>query len=279
MKKAMVTLVIGKKFGQMFKKWFYPDWEAYAKKFGFDVLVIDRMIDTTERAIKRSPAWQKCILHRNPVVCKYDQIAWVDADIRINREAPNIFDYSPNNKISAVDDYGTPSREEHDLLLSRLYAQWDTEGVKYIRNLTPPEYHGVYGLNSKHNNVVQTGVMVFSPTISRDLFERVYNNYEERGDSSWNYEMRPLSYEILQSGLVNWLNPRFNMVWPLLAQLHYPFLNTSQFDRKIRKFFPFLNRIGPRADCVLSAFANSYFLHFAGSSPDYTLIPLQKAVN
>jgi len=278
MKKAIVTLAVGIKYQQMFKEWYYPDWKAYANKNGFDLFVIDQMIDVTERATKRSPAWQKCILHRNPDVCKYDQIAWVDADIRININSPNIFDTSPIDKISAVDAWSIPSREEHDLLLSRLYAKWDVQGVKYIRNLTPQEYHGVYGLKCEQDHVVNTGVMVFTPEISKDLLENVYNNYEERGDSPWNYEMRPLSYEILQSGLVNWLNPRFNMAWPWIVELHYPFLNTprfKKFNKKVMKFLPFIKDMDPRPDCVKAIFANSYFLHFAGGSSDYSLIPLQ----
>lgn len=278
MKKAIVVIVYGARYEEMFKKWFYPDWKAYAKKFDFDILVIDKLIDTSERARKRSAAWQKCILHRNPEVCKYDQIAWVDADIRINIESPNIFDSSPIDKISAVDAWGTPSREENDLLLTRLYAQWDAQGVKYIKNLTPQEFHGAYGLNCDKNYVVNTGVMVFTPAISKDLFERVYNNYEERGEGSWNMEMRPLSYEILESGLVNWLNPRFNIVWLRSAQLYYPFLDLpryKRFNRRIMKFLPFLKSMDPRPDCVQALFANSYFLHFAGNSPDFALIPLQ----
>ncbi len=40
--------------------------------------------------------------------------------------------------------------------------------------------------------VVQTGVMVFTPKQHREVLEYVYYNYEEKG---LNYEMRPLSKE------------------------------------------------------------------------------------
>jgi len=275
MKRAIVTIAAGKRFEQEFKKWMFPEWKVYAKKFGFDIIVIDRFLDTSERAIKRSPAWQKCILHRDPAICKYDQIAWVDADIRINPTAPSIFDFSPIDKISAIDAWATPTKEDHDLVLSRNYAKWDAEGVEYIKNPTAQEYHKTYGLDSKHDQVVNTGVMVYTPEMSKDIFEKTYNNYEEKGGPHWNYEMRPVSYEILQSGLAHWLTPRFNMLWLWLIELHYPFLKTSGLHGKMLKHFPLLNTIGPRRDCVLAAFTNSYFLHFAGQSLDYRLIPLQ----
>jgi len=271
-KTAIVTLAIGDKYGRMFRKWFLPGWKQYAARHGIDILVIDEPIDTSTRAQQRSPAWQKCILHRHPKTRQYNQIAWIDADVRINPMAPNIFDSCPVGKVSAVDDYASPSRAEHDSLLAGLYAKWDSSGIEYIRNLTPQEYHGRFGLMCSHDHVVQTGVMVFAPDISESLFEKVYNNYEDRGHASWNYEMRPLSYEILESGLVNWINPRFNSMWLAYEQLYYPFLRKyAHLELQIMRLIS-LGRVNLKRECVANAFDNSFFLHFAGGSADYCLL-------
>ena len=277
MKTAIITLTIGDAYKRMFRKWFAPGWHAYAKCHGIDIVVIEEPIDTSMLAAHRSSAWQKCILHRDAKVREYDQIAWVDADVRINPKSPNIFENCPLDKVSAVDAYGIPSRKEHDVILSRLYAKWDDSGNKYIRNLTPMEFHDQFGLKCSHDHVVQTGVMVFSPDISEHLFEKVYKNYDDRGHASWNYEMRPLSYEILESGLVNWLNPRFNISWSEYELYYYPFLSGyPRLGLAVLNMLS-LDRIHPRRDCVHAAFRNSFFLHFAGGSRDYRLInPLKE---
>ncbi len=274
MKKAIVTLIIGEEYARVFKAWFLPGWKAYAQRYGLDVLVIDKPIDGSDRALQRSPAWQKCILHRDSHVSRYDQIAWIDADIRINPQSPNIFELSPVDKISAVDAYATPTREDHDIVLSKMYQKWDQEKIQYIKNLTPQEYHGLYGLKSNFDQVVQTGVIVYSPHLHQNIFEKAYG-YEEKAGSYWNYEMRPLSYEILNSGLAHWLPARFNMVWSLYNQLYYPFLNieNTPVTRKLKKIFPRLFNYSLYAKCLEAAFENAYLLHFAGGSLDYRYIP------
>lgn len=274
MKRAIATLVIGKHYQDMFGRWCLPAWRNYAKKHNIDIIIIDAPIDTTARAQHRSPAWQKCILHRDKRIRDYDQIAWIDADIRINPHARNIFEDCPQDKVSAVDAYGTPNREDHGMLLRRLYKSWDAAGVKYISNLTPAEYHGHFGLKSSHDHVIQTGVLVFTPSISADIFERVYNNYEDKGPSYWNYEMRPLSYEILETGLANWLNPKFNMPWSFYEQFYYPFLSRKKtWPERLLCKLGFKSHIELiRKECVRIAFRNNFFLHFAGESRDYILL-------
>ena len=180
-KQAIVTLVIGDYYQVAFKKFFYQEWKSYCDKYGLDLIVIDYPIDQSILASQRSPAWQKCILHRLDLVKTYSQIAWIDADIRINNSAPNIFEYCPIDLVSAVDSYSTPTREDHDQLLRRLYKRWDENNISYVDNSTPQLYHALFGLDCDFDKVVQTGVMVFTPEISFEVFEKVYNNYHDKG--------------------------------------------------------------------------------------------------
>jgi hypothetical protein len=236
-------------------------------------VVIDSLLDDSPRGKGRSPAWQKCIVHQSPAVAKYEQVAWVDADIRIRPGAPNLFDNVPPGQVGAVDDYGTPNKEDHDMMLERLYRQWDAQGVAYISNRTAQEYHARFGLVSPFEEVVQTGVLVFSPQRHGGLFQSTYDNYEDKGSSEWNYEMRPLSYELLKSGFLHWISPKFNMGWPVCESLYYPFLqaNPSRVQRLIHRIWQPKSKL--RRQCVERAFENNYFLHFAGGSRDYMLIP------
>ena len=61
MKKAIVTLAIGKPYEAMFEKNCQSLWSLYAKKHNFDLIVITDPLDRTPRAQSRTPAWQKML--------------------------------------------------------------------------------------------------------------------------------------------------------------------------------------------------------------------------
>lgn len=273
---ALVTLAVGDKFNAEFRQWFLPGWREYCERNELDLIVIDRPLDTSERAGRRNPSWQKCLTPAHPVVAQYEQVAWVDADIRIRPDAPNIFDGVPVEKIAAVDEYATPSKEEFSRALDSLYADWDANGVRYVSNRTPQEFHANFGLDCDFERVLQGGVFVFSPAFHADVLSRVYDGYEDKGDASWNFEMRPLSYEVQTAELEHWLTPKFNMTWGLFTQIYYPFLNErpSKMERMLGSVVRF-GQANQRATCVNSAFHANYFLHFSGRSKDYRLLDPQ----
>src|SRR5436305_7949452 len=97
--KALVSLAIGSR-QQSWKRYCEPNWQAYGRKYRFDVLCLDRPLDNSERASKRSPAWQKCLILSQPFAQKYQRIVWLDSDILINnRIAADITEAVPVEKI------------------------------------------------------------------------------------------------------------------------------------------------------------------------------------
>jgi hypothetical protein len=103
--------------------------------------------------------------------------------------------------------------------------------------------------------------------------EKIYYGYEEKGGSEWHYEMRPLSYEVLNAGMVHWLDARFNLLWLDLVFLYYPFLlNPPRARAFLQRGLSKAQRLAgespvakTRTACITAAFLNSYFLHFGGS--------------
>jgi hypothetical protein len=95
-KKAIVTLALGEKYVAMFEKMCRDEWENYCVKFGFDLIVIKQPLDISDRAIKRSPAWQKLLILSQDWSKKYEQIVWIDTDILINcQNSPDICQGTP----------------------------------------------------------------------------------------------------------------------------------------------------------------------------------------
>lgn len=280
MKKAIVTLAIGKPYEAMFNKHCQPLWSLYAEKHGFDLIVITDPLDDSPRAKSRTPAWQKCLIFSDPRVQQYDRVVWVDTDILINPNSPDVTFGVPLEKIGVVDEAATPHKDDLKLYLERFYQyfypgkssvavdpekapnQAMTEYLKYAFN--PSAYYNDFGLDGNFESIVQTGVMVLSPSHHRELLESVYYNYEDKGPE-WNYEQRPLGYEILKQEKEFWMPTKFNMTWVILKALHYPFLDSPStlVERSLTKVGVDF-RASLISKCMTATFLNNYFLHYAG---------------
>lgn len=271
---AIVTLVVGSRYQSRFARYCQRNWESYAKRHGLDLVILQEPLDRSVRAQNRSVAWQKCLALCCERVQRYRQVVWIDSDIVIREGSPNIFDGVAENEVGAVADYALPSPTAYRRRLEYFYSKWEAANARYVSNLTPQEFLTNWGLPPQ-DQVVQTGVLVMSPALHADLLHRTYDSYEDKGDSSWNYEMRPLSYEILRSAAVRWLDLRFNA--PTLFacsddEISVIDSSPSRLERLAdRARLPFtlptartraLRRVHARM------LADNYFLHFAGRQSD-----------
>lgn len=271
-KKAICTLVLGHSYIDMFNRYCRKDWQKYADKYGFDLQIFDTPLDNSERAQSRSPAWQKCLIPLQQKLQQYEQLVWIDSDILINPNAPDITEGVQEDQVGAVDQYAIPNPEDAELWLKRSYSELDKKGVPYIKNLTGKDFHENYGITSPFNTVVQTGVMVFSPKFHKQTFKFVYDQYEDKGDPQWNYEMRPLSHELQKNHTIYWLNPKFNMIWSKLKNNLYPFLSDKSFEfistGLFKKYKNEIIRKKLFKAIINQSLENNYFLHFSGSSSE-----------
>ena len=260
MRKAIFTLTIGEKYETAFNELARANWQKYCDKFGYELIVINHPLDSSERAQKRSPAWQKLLILSLNGSEVYDRIVWVDSDILINSDhAYDIADGVPLDKVGAAEEYSTPTREIFQIGLKRLYDAWDRGGVTYLNNLTPQAYYGNRGFpNVAFDQVVQTGVLVCSPKHHKQIFEHTYFNYEDTHGSEWNYEMPALSYELIKSDSVHWISQRFNFCVSHLISALYPDFDDTTVQKYLKNIYDL-----------------SIFMHFAGCS---SLMPLMKGI-
>ncbi len=266
--KTLVTLVVGDSYLEKFRGYCVNSWQEYAARHNYDLVVFDQPLDTSVRAANRSPAWQKCLVFGRPELQKYKQVAWVDADILINSAtAPDLFETVPVDKVGAVESYGYPLTEEFKSKLKALYTYWNSQNLPHEEAFSAQEFYINWGLPPRFDKVVQTGVMIASPEAHREIFLRAYNNYEDKGLAQFNYEMRPLSYELMAADAVYWIDRRFNTIWVEELTTHYPFLlGKNNFSDRLEymassHFKPVL-----MLTCATTIFLNSFFLHFAGGS-------------
>jgi hypothetical protein len=254
---ALVTLVVGIEFERRFERHSRPNWKAYAERYGYDLIILDRPLDQSGRARSRPFYWQKNLVLEQEEVAKYRQIAWVDSDIVINAaSAPPIFEGVPEDRVGAVDEYSVPDPPTYRKALALTYLRWRREGRPFLHNLTPEQFYRNRGF-PVFDQVVQGGLLVCSPRYHRGILREVYDRHEHMNIPGSNYEMAALSFELLRRNLVTWLDAKFNRLVMFGLAEHLQPLVKSEAG---------LERPDSVAMCRVLAhlLANSFFLHFAG---------------
>jgi hypothetical protein len=232
---AIVTLAIGAEYSDRWHRLCEANWRRYADRHGYDLICIEEPLDDSQRARHRSPSWQKLLLPGQPFAGDYERIVWVDCDVVFGHDAPPVTAGVPLEKVGAVDEVGGLPVELKRMLYMKPFV----------------DYYREYGFDGTLDHVVQAGVMVLSPRFHAELFEHIYETYEDKPGTF--YEMRPLSWELQQRDLVHWLDPRFNTLWIVYRATHDPVL------------------IEPRRHPRLPALAQQalseiHCLHFAGEA-------------
>jgi hypothetical protein len=93
-------------------------------------------------------------------------------------------------------------------------------------------------------------VLVLSPRHHRELLEHVYYKYENKGGPEFNYEMRPLSFEVQERNLQHWIDQRFNAIFNAI-------LSHANAEKRIATQEELF-------ELIRGSFRSNYFLHFAG---------------
>ena len=89
MKKAILTIVSGEKYEKIWEKT-QPFFVDYAEKCDAELIVLKGY----EGMSLPSPHWLKFSIHEL-LKKDFDRIAFIDADILIRKDSPNIFDIVP----------------------------------------------------------------------------------------------------------------------------------------------------------------------------------------
>ena len=275
--KAIVTLAIGQKYLENWKNLCQANWRKYADRHGYDLICIEKPLDDSARAQKRSPSWQKCLILGEESVNKYDRVVWVDADVLINwANAPCIVEGVAVDKVGAAPEWATPNDQLSAEARDRLFESWGITDEQNERDT-----YAKYGIPAEFDRIVQAGIMVLSPSHHRSILEKVYHECEETrfGEMPW------LSYELLKADCLQWLDPGFSTVGSVHKALYYPFLRhkphtkPSFFNRVkgklLSKGMP--GRLVDRraSKCATTAPINTFFLHFAGTAVEMRLLDLE----
>lgn len=210
MKVLLVTIAIGSKYLDMYKKKFYESQRKYAQKCGYDFKVITNFLDKTIQQ-RSTISFNKVLVCSQDWSNQYDFIIFVDADIFININSPPIHLYTDyENCIGIVDEYSQPTKERR--LKIQQKNGWEESAT---------EYYKLCGFDIETDMVFNTGVLVMQPKIHCDFLQNIYNKYVRQSIShprGFHFEQSSIGYEIQKEKLYKVIDNKFNALCALISQ-------------------------------------------------------------
>lgn len=268
-KNYLVTISIGKKYYNNWKKYSLNSWLSYCKNNNLGILVIHKHLVKKKSNYWKTPTWQRLLVAE--YIKKYSldikNICVLDNDIFINSLAPNIFKFSNLKKISVVNVYKNLPHHRTDYKLR--------ERIVYLRRLfldksfplrssitaSPKEIFKHYKLGSKLDNYFCGGVMVYDVKRYSNFFKNIYlkycnKKYQKIFATNKGVDI-PLNFEVMNKKKVHWLDYKFQTCWLFELSDKYSFLYRAKKNRSSLIRY-----------CAEEILLNSYFLHFPGTLKD-----------
>ena len=254
------SIVIGKEIYGYWYKYSLPFVKKYCEKHGLGLIIFRKDLISKKSLFWKKATWQKLLVGDllKKKIKNIKNVCMMDVDILVNPEAPNIFNFHKNDKISVVS------------LRKKLPFSWEkaVKNISYYRN---KYYSKKYPLDSAigislknlykiHNLKPQkdefcAGLYIFSVNKFNKIFKKWFFKYKQDIYSvTGGGEQTHFNYEVQKLGQINFIDYRFQAIWVFEMAIYYPFLYKlkTKFNEMI-------------IDAVITSLQNNYFLHFAGT--------------
>lgn len=250
--RAIVTIALGAQYLARWRALVEANFRAYAERHGYDAILVAGHLDRSWRALKRSAAWQKCLILSQPWSQAYERIVWIDADCVPKASAPDISDDVPVECVGANTVFEQLSDVELEILVERQYGfRTATRDARAAFAAVQAEVYRTDGFADPPDLMMHTGVLVLSPAHHRDSLEAAY---ARESVNRW-YEQTALSYLVLKAGLMRGISPRFNWLLDLVLQRDLPGMDPATTASALADGEPYL------CGHVAAQWRHCHFLH------------------
>ena len=185
MKTAIVTIVVGKQVEELWQV-SGPSLLFYAKKIGADLVILDSI-----RMWMPSPHWLKFDLYG--LLTRFDRIIYMDADLLIRPDCPNLFELVDKDKIGIFNEGKFTPRamaiHEVKVRLKEDFPGWD--GFSYYNS-------GVMVLSKKHREIFLKPDSI--PQLRFPFGEQTFLNYRILKSR---FPVHELNYKFNRMSLMN----------------------------------------------------------------------------
>ena len=256
----LVSVAIGKKYFNDWKKYSFYGWDEYCKKNDIGLIVFDKeLINKSDKDWKK-PNWQKLLIspELKKLNLKIKNVCFLDTDILSNHiSAPNIFkNYDPKTFgiVSQVKNLDLPlDLTLRSIAFNRNYHYSKKYPLDSALFMTPRQYYKFHNFK-EFDDYACTGVFIFNLKNHGDLLLSWYYKYASDFKTITTGEEPILNYEILKYNKITWLEYKFQALWLYEMAWKYPFLydEKNSTNKEILK-------------CIEASLTMNYFLHFPGA--------------
>lgn len=209
-RKAIVTFAIGEKYQKEFQN-FRPSVERYAAKYGWDFIEVKELFEPVEE--RRFIICQKLLIACQEWSKKYDVIAWVDSDMYMTENCPELPVPSPGKIGICIEQL-----MHHECLQQKVCERRSWQ-------LKASEYYDRYNMCSAEcpDWIMNAGLMVFRTDMSDDIramydeMVEVVRKIPERAENGTlnHYEQPYLGWKLFKDNSFEIMDWRYNIVWPV----------------------------------------------------------------
>lgn len=256
----IATLAIGDSYYRDWHQFAFPSWQQYCRKHSLGLVVFEVDLLSIDDPYWKKATWQKLLIGSTiaKLMPEVNNVCYLDTDILINPNAPNVFDDHDESTVGLVSVfYRAPySIEEAQKRLSyyrhHYYSQnYPLDSAAIMTKDDIYEHHGF----PVQDDFACAGFFVFNVKAHSEQFNSIFYQYRSDVESLTNGgDQSHFNHEVLSKMKVSWLDYRYQAIWVFEMAWMYPFLYDygRHDDSLIRR-------------CVESSLFNNYFLHFAGS--------------
>lgn len=259
-KNYIVTIAIGSRVLKDWEKFAKENWIKYCKNHSIGLIVIiDHLIDKKDINWKK-PTWQKMLIGsylKNQTSIKLKNICYLDTDILINPNSPNIFKFHKNKKISLISEIKVPFnlervRKKISFFRNKYYSKrYLLDSAIFMSVRQKYEFHGLV----PQKDYACAGLIMFNIQEFAEKINKWFYKYKKDTKTLTGDGDEPIfNYEIFKTKKVNLISYKFQALWFYEMADKYSFL--YKFKNKKNNLIKI---------CIEEVLSNNYFLHFPGS--------------
>jgi hypothetical protein len=241
---CLVGLQIGEVHSNYWKLVFRKSWLAYARRHGYDLMIVEDFIDRTAGADEAAIKFQKLLLPSLGELRKYDKLVYLDSDMLLTGHAPCVASEVSKGKVGMVSQVTIPFREWFHYIQPIRGGEPTVEAYYQTHLLEEEERSMATGVDDVFNG----GLMVCEPGHA-EAFRELYEEKKHTLSRRKGHVDQPLvSCRLSELGLIEALDFRFNVIFSMWFALHYRFIRDDD-EQAMRSAL----------ECTLPLV---YFLHF-----------------
>jgi hypothetical protein len=245
---VLFTHAIGETYLNNFYTNSFPFFKMYCIKNKIDLIVFKQFVNDEYNVY-----WQKCFYPEILHALGYISACYLDTDIIINPNMPNLFEVWDNKKFGVVSTFkNLPFNISPYEIRSRIARLRNSINKNYPLNTSlTASFESIYKLHSLENlnDYVTTGFFLFNTCDFTEFLQLAVLSKKK-----WAIDQGEEIYlnTLLIHKNTHFLDYKFQALWIYEMAYNYPFLYSNRDDQLV-------------IDCISACLSNNYILHFAGS--------------